>query len=619
MKVSVVIIALLLFLSLNGYTQEILSDPYEILNKYYEAIGGLEKQKAIVSTYIEGRLTLEGTGLEGTLKQWYKEPLKERQELDLTIMKQLSGDNGEFSWGVDPNGKIQIMRDENTLKAREIKQLKSNFEDLNPESEYFTVTLEGIEKIGDIECYKIKTTNSIDGNDTFAFYNTSNFLLEKAIQFEDNMEVHSIVSDYRDLEYGIKVAFKTEQTILPIGQKTMIQFEKYEVNPQLDNDLFEPPSDDVVDFKFENGKSSENIPFEFIENHIYLKVILNGTESVWILDSGASASVIDKGFAAELGLNLEGNVKGQGVGSTIDVSFTELPPFSLGSLSFNEQQITAIDIKWLFDKVSDKEVVGILGYDFLSRLTTKIDYAKEVISFYHPDKFKYIGEGEIINAPLAGTMPTIPLTIDGEYSGTWRLDLGATGLSFHYPFAEENNLLDLPYTEGIAFGAGGEHLSRSSKFQTAEISDFTIQEPIIDIPFEKGEGAFASKDYIGNVGNAFLRHFVLYLDYKNQTIILEKGDNYEKEFPRGKCGLQLIYSDDREIEVLHAAKGSPAEKAGFKRGDLILAVNGIDVEFFAGIVEIRKLFKQDVGTKYTFDVLRDGKKKRLKLKLKELL
>jgi hypothetical protein len=405
---------------------------------------------------------------------------------------------------------------------------------------------------------------------------------------------------------------------LPRGQKTIIQLEKYEINLPLADDFFEPPQEDIADFEFENGESAENIPFEYIEDHIFLKVKLNGTNGIWVLDSGAGSSVIDKGYAKKMGLEIQGNVKGQGVSNTVDVSFTTLPPFSLKGINFKEQQIITMDFKWLFDKTTDLEVVGILGYDFLSRLTTKIDYANQLISFYHPEKFSYSGEGVVIDTPLDNNLPTVPLTIDGKYSGMWRLDLGATGVSFHYPFAQENNLLDTPGIERISFGAGGEHISTLAKFQTAEMAGFTVKEPTLRIPQEKGEGAFSTKKYVGNIGNTFLRHFVVYLDYKNQQIILEKGDNYERIFPVDKSGLQLIYTDDKKIEVLNAAEGTPAREAGFKRGDIVQAINGIDVKYFAGIVKIRELLMENEGTEYEFKIIRNGNSKNVELELSEI-
>jgi len=123
---------------------------------------------------------------------------------------------------------------------------------------------------------------------------------------------------------------------------------------------------------------------------------------------------------------------------------------------------------------------------------------------------------------------------------------------------------------------------------------------------------------VGNVGNSFLRHFVLYLDYKNQRVIVEKGDNYDYKFPRHKSGLQLWYTDNNDIEVLFAAPNTPADEAGFKKGDIIKTINGIDVDYFDGIISIRKLLKEKAGITYTFEVLRNKEFIEMQLTLREL-
>ena len=60
-----------------------LTDPYEIMQKSYEALGGLDKFKAEKTRYTEG--TLSVAGLEGTFKQWAQPPLRNRTEVDLTV------------------------------------------------------------------------------------------------------------------------------------------------------------------------------------------------------------------------------------------------------------------------------------------------------------------------------------------------------------------------------------------------------------------------------------------------------------------------------------------------------------------------------------------------------
>jgi hypothetical protein len=614
-----IIITAIIILSTNPIIRAAdISDPYTILNKHFEAIGGLDVVKAEETVYAEGTVVIEGAGLQGTFKQWIAKPLFSREEVDLKVIRQLSGDNGHFSWIVDANEKLQIEKDEDALKRREVKKLLAEYDYLNPESQYFTLTFDGIEKVDTSDCYVITITNSINEDVKKDFYDTVNYFLVKSIDIYPDEEIHTTYADYRDVN-GVKHAFKEIQEIFPIRQKVLITISTYQINVPIASAVFEPPDYDVEDFHFANGENAENIPFQYIENHIFLMVNINGKERLWILDTGAGKSVIDAQFARELGLTMEGTMKGVGIGHVVDVSLTTLPAFSIDGLLIDEQKIAAIDVRPLLKRLLDIDVFGILGYDFLSRFTTKIDYAHNTISFYHPDKFNYTGTGTVVDAPLDHNTFVLPVAVDGKYSGKWMLDLGATGVTFHYPFAEDHDLLTLPGIAYIGYGAGGPFPSRISQFDSIEIAGFTIMNPLISIPRERGEGAAASKEKIGNIGNTLLRHFVLYLDYKNQQLIFEKGDDFDKQFARDKCGLQIVCTEDGTgYEVLFVADNTPAEKAGFKKGDIIERINGISVSYFGGLVAIRNLFKEDVGTQYSVTVLRNGAPIELVTELQEL-
>ena len=612
-RLLIVFLGLSLIITAGIQAQGQLTNPYEIMEKSYEALGGLDKFKAERTRYVEGTISL--AGLEGTFIQWAQPPLKNRTEVDLTVFKQTTGDNGEFSWGVDANDKVQIAKDEATSKRRELTRLRDLYDYLDPQSKTFTVTLEGVEKIGESDCYVIKTANNINEDVTVEYIDINTFFTVKTVTKNPDFESHTLISDYREVE-GRMLPFLQEVETLPLGQKQTIRMKKYEINIDIDPEFFEPPVSDVRDFEFTNGESAEDIPFMFIENHLYIKVNINGRERLWCLDTGAGMTVIDPEYAIELGLSLEGDLKGQGAGQHVDVSFTTLPSYSLEGIRFNEQKVAAIDVRKLFHRWG-MDVYGILGYDFLSRFVIKVDYANETISFYDPDKFEYSGDGVVIDAPIKGNTFTVPASVDNKYSGNWSYDMGAGGLSFHYPYAEKNNLLQLDGLPRIASGAGGTFETRLVKFKTIELAGFIIKDPLIDYPLEK-KGAFGRSEEIGNMGNSLFRHFVTYLDYKNQRIILERGDDFGKDFPYDKSGLQLVQTDNNEIEVLNAPEQTPSGKAGLKPGDIITAINGIGTDYFDDLIAVRKLFREEAGTKYNLSVLREGKDKEIKMTLEEL-
>jgi hypothetical protein len=281
--------------------------------------------------------------------------------------------------------------------------------------------------------------------------------------------------------------------------------------------------------------------------------------------------------------------------------------------------VAVIDLHWLFSEMMGMEVAGILGYDFLSRMVTKIDYANQLISFYHPDHFDYRGSGVVLDAPVSQSNSfLLPLTVDGEYGGMWRLDTGAGGMWFHYPFAERHGLLDLPGIQGMSAGAGGKGGHLMVRFNTMEFAGMTIKDPIISLPLGKGQGAFADEALTGNIGNTLLRHFVIYLDYKHQQVMVEKGENFGKAFPRNNSGMQIGKSEDGDLKIIFVADGTPANKAGFKRGDVIRLVNDVDVKYLGGLHSLREMLKEKPGIKYKIKVVRDGKSKEIKLELKDL-
>ncbi len=615
---KVIICSLILSFLISGSVFAELSDPYEIYLKHYEATGGLEKHKAIKSIFVEGEIDLVGTGLKGSFKQWNELPLRNRQEVDLTIIKQTTGDNGENSWMVDQNGKLRINRDEMTIKQRKLQKLIAEFAHLDKKSEFLKLDFQGKDTVGDVNCYVIMMTNTINDDSTISYFDTESFYLLKTISRMPSGQSITINSDFREID-GMIVSYKQEMTMLPVNMTQIAQINKMEYNISIDPALFEPPADDVKDFVFANGKSVENMKFEFIENHIYFPVTVGGKTRTWVLDSGAGATVVENNFAKELGLELEGKMKGSGAGNVVDVSFVQMPPIEIYGLELSSQKAAAIELKSLFQMWVGMDVAGILGYDFLSRVITKVDYANELISFYHPDSFQYTGDGVILEAPISQSkMFHLPLLVDGEYGGKWNLDLGAGGMSFHYPFAKNNNILDRKGITGLGHGAGGSIQQMKDRFKSIEFAGFIIDNPIVSWPLEKGEGAFSGRDLTGNLGNTVLRHFIIYLDYKNERIIVEKGDGFSKKFPEDHSGMQLANLPDKGLSINWVSKGTPATKAGFEIDDLIISINGKSCDTLGGIIGIKKMLREAPGTTYTFIVKRGEEELNLKLTLADL-
>lgn len=601
-------------LAMSALAQGDLTDPYEILARHFDSIGGLPRLRAETTTYFKGDLKLEG--LSGTIEHWQERPGKSRTEVDLGVFEQTQGDNGEFSWVVDSNGKLTINRDEAGLKRRELRMRLDEFEQLDRNSDVFDVTLDGTEEVEGDVCYVVRTTNSINDDVILEYYDVDDFRLVKSSAQMGATTQITYFHDYRDVD-GILRSFRQEMEYLPLGQKQTLDISEYVVNPEIDPQIFEPPSEDVRDFTFPEGATEVVVPFEFIENHLFVPVMVDCHEWLWVLDTGASMSVIDRGYARKLGLEPEGSMTGAGAGNKVEVSFVTLPPYRVGDIEFAPQKLAVIDISDLFRSTSDLEIAGILGYDFLSRFVTRVDYANETLTFYDPSAFEYEGEGVVIDAPLSGNTFTLPVTVDGEYGGRWSLDLGASGTSFHYPYAVAHGLLDRPGIEVVGFGAGGKVTKELQAFDTIELAGDVVDDAWIGVPDKEVVGAFANTDLTGNLGNTLFRHFVLTLDYGRQQVIVERGDDFGRDFPRDKTGL-FLWRPEEAVEVLFVSPGTAGDVAGFREGDTVVSINGIPVELLDGLIALRRLGREAAGTEYAVGILRGGEPMELRLKLRDL-
>jgi hypothetical protein len=516
---------------------------------------------------------------------------------------------------VDQNGKLQIKKDEASLEKRQVEALLAEYEHLNPDSDVFTVTYDGVEVVGEEDCYVVRIANNISPTVRKVYFRKSDFYQAKSIIIEPDHEMHTVNSDFREVD-GRMIPFRHDVEILPIGQTQTVEITTYESNIEIDPALFEPPEEEPEDFRFVEGTSAENIPFEYLSDHIYLDVTMNCDKRRWCLDSGAAVTVIDSAYAVELGLGTEGETKGYGAGKTVTLAFVEIPAFTVEGIEFDAQQGAALPIAGLF-KQGGIEVAGILGYDFLSRFVTRIDFANREVSFYHPAEFEYSGSGSVIPAPLENNHFHLPMTVDGEYTGQWALDIGAGGGGFFYPFAKEHGFLERKGLEGLAGGAGGYFKISVSEFESVEIGGFELTKQLFSVPLEEG-GVLGKSEGMGLLGNRILRHFVLYLDYERQQVILEKGDDFGHDFPRGKTGLGIQMTEDDLMHVLHVSPGTPAEKAGFKTGDIVTSINGIAVEHLAGLLAVSDLFDAEAGTVYAVGIDRGGKAMTLDLTLEDL-
>lgn len=614
-KTAAVILTAVLVLAGSAAGQD-LTDPHEILGRYFEASGGLDLLKAERTQHFEGTISLGG--MQGPIKVWVEKPDRDRMELQMGPINMTQGDNGEVRWTIDTNGKLQVTTklDEAALKRDDVERRMAEYEYADPQSDVFSVALEGAEEVEGTVCYVLKITNSINMDHHTYYISVDEFRLQKSVAIQGDNSADTYYGDYRDVD-GLMVAFYSKQVHHMTGQTHEIQISRYESNPTIDPVIFDPPEQGDKDYEFTAGNAAENIPFEFVENHLFIPVSVAGEERLWVIDTGAGMSVIDQAFADEMGLEIEGNLKGRGAGGTVDIGIATLPPFDLKGISFGEQKVAVIEMAELIRRIGI-ETPGILGFDFLSRFVTKIDFANELISFYDPESFEYKGPGSLLDAHIEDGVFKTHATLDGELSGTWLFDIGASGVHLDSPYAAREGYSEKKGVLRMGHGASHEFQIKSVRSESIEFGGFTLDGPLLG--FAPGEtDTTVSADRLGILGNSVFRHFIVHVDYVNEQVILEKGDKFNQPWPEDHSGLNVAWTPDHEqIEVLYVSPGTPAEEAGFEKGDILKMFNGVAIEPKTGVLDVRDLLRQEPGTTHEVVIERAGKEKELSITLADL-
>ncbi len=117
------------------------------------------------------------------------------------------------------------------------------------------------------------------------------------------------------------------------------------------------------------------IDFRLQSNLIVIDVVVDGETKPFILDTGASNTVIDKRAAdpsAVEGVEQAVGLADCGAGN-MEAVMSTVKSLAVGNATVSDLRVAGIDLDGINEKIGAR-VGGILGYDFLSRFRMTIDY-----------------------------------------------------------------------------------------------------------------------------------------------------------------------------------------------------------------------------------------------------
>lgn len=337
----------------------------------------------------------------------------------------------------------------------------------------------------------------------------------------------------------------------------------------------------------------------------------------FILDTGSGGISLDSATINYFNIKPTASDKTiRGIGGIKAVEFAlghklKLPGLTVDNLDFHINDYT------LLTSVYGLKIDGIIGFSLLKRFIITINYDDSLICVYSPGTFKYPKGGTLLR-PGFSAIPMQAATIkDGKLiTNKFYFDSGA-GLCFliSEDFAsdsvvfEKNKRLLATQAEGL----GGKRPMQLTVVNSIKIGPYKFRK-VPTYLFKDEFNVTAYPNTGGLIGNDLLRRFNVVLNYPDQVIFLKPNKNFDHPFDYSYTGLG-IYFEDGEVVVDDVMKGSPGEKAGFKSGDKILAVDNN----FSRNIQVYRNMLQNSDARIKVLVNRNGEPKLLTLEVRNIL
>lgn len=254
------------------------------------------------------------------------------------------------------------------------------------------------------------------------------------------------------------------------------------------------------------------------QGYLFAATRINGRDAgLFMVDTGASITVIEPGTANRLGLPTVGRGSALGVGGSQRFDWRGVDSLVLGgAIDLEPKRAAALSLHKITDGLG-VSVRGIVGYRSFGGLPFTLDYAAQTLTLHRPDAYTPTpGSTPVRLVPHRG-LPMVRAAVGppGREHAVWLLiDTGA-----HNQLTLPTECLELwpeilaapQQGHGRTSGVGGPVASRQTWVNQLRVMGVTLQ----DVPtnFEPSTAQMQRAPVpVGRIGNKLLRHFRLSFD-----------------------------------------------------------------------------------------------------------
>lgn len=402
------------------------------------------------------------------------------------------------------------------------------------------------------------------------------------------------------------------------------------------------------------------IPFQFINNLIFIPINVNGAELTFLLDTGVAETILFSLENKDLKLGNVEKIKFSGLGGSLSIDGlkSDRNTGRIGSVLVNTSMSLYVIIDEEFNISSHVgiPVNGVIGYHFFKDHPIFIDYISKKITVYENTDLlkKKIKKFEELPITIERDKPYLYAGVEmtsEKKDSKLLIDLGNSDAIWLFPTLIKNFVYNRPNIDDfLGRGFNGDIYGKRSRIHNFYLGDFKFEKPLTAMPDEFSiQHVNLVENRKGSIGGEITRRFTVIFDYPNKKLYLRKNRNFNDPFHFNMSGLDfkqdgLEWKQDKiNIETQNLAtmgsegyknsfqykfslkpifsiagvrKDSPAYEAGLQKDDRIISINGNRSSDMT-LEKIIELMKSDEGRSIIMVIERKNKELTLRFTLED--
>lgn len=306
-------------------------------------------------------------------------------------------------------------------------------------------------------------------------------------------------------------------------------------------------------------------------NQARFTMTVDGRPATAILDTGASFSVLSRGFAGLDPKRVQASGEASAVGGAVPIGWVPTGIVALGGVTRTGGGLVVATLPAL--ATGSREPVDLLvGRDLLAPYALDIDYPAKRFRLLPSGRLPFRGAVAPLTVSATRRVYETELALGGRKVRPVIVDTGdGSAVTVARAAWDAAGLGAVPRTTTVSFGLAGPVVHDLAIVPSLKLGTLVARN--LEVRAEAADGFSRKVGVAGRIGTGFLGRYRVLLDPGAGRMVLSPGLAADAAPVRSTSGLLLGILPNR-LKVLHVMRNGPAAADGWKDGDLIFAVDG---------------------------------------------